>query len=587
MAMFKNGNSVSGIRSVEKKRALLRRILLETLERRELMAADSAGVIFAPGTPQDYVNTWLDFYKQGTSGTGEPDGNSGNFDAGGGGRWSNPVGGPSPNIGDPSTVTWSIVPDGTLVGSNQDPSNFIAFMDGIYGGGSGAVSGRPWFPLVQRAYDNWAAVSGLTFVYESFDDGAPQGGTNRGIQGVRGDIRVGGAPIDGDFGILAYNYFPSNGGNSGFDGDMVVDTRDSFYALNSDGPSGENRALLNVLMHEAGHGIGLGHVDPTNQTKLMEPFLSTAFYGPQHDDILGGQTLYGDDRESNDAATTATSLGTISNGTRTLSLLSMDNNADRDFFSFDAPSSGRITLSITPVGFQYDVAPTGGSVGPVNSLLYSDLSFQVLGSDGQTILAQVNNGGLGVTEVLTDFDIRTPGRYYIRVDGTLDVVQLYDFSMVASGFRTANADVRAPQLISVNPNAGSIFSFVDPNLNRLSVSPRELIFRFDGAQQLDPATLGSIRITRSGDGTFGNGNDVVIQPGYLGFGDTDRIVIARFKDSLPNDLYRIEIFGYDDPDRGVIGLRNIDGILLEPRVPGTDRDTIDFRLELGDRKSVV
>jgi hypothetical protein len=58
-------------------------------------------------------------------------------------------------------------------------------------------------------------------------------------------------------------------------------------------------------------------------------------------------------------------------------------------------------------------------------------------------------------------------------------------------------------------------------------------------------------------------------------------VIARFKETLPNDLYRIEIFGYDDPDRGVIGLRNIDGILLEPRVPGTDRDTIDFRLELG------
>lgn len=581
MAMFKNGNSVSGIRSVEKKRALLRRILLETLERRELMAADSAGVIFAPGTPKDYADTWLDFYKQGTSGTGEPDGNSGNFDAGGGGRWSNPVGGPSPNMGDPSTVTWSIVPDGTLVGSNQDPSNFIAFMDGIYGGGAGPVNTRPWFPLVQRAYDNWAAVSGLTFVYESFDDGAPQGGSNRGIQGVRGDVRIGGAAVDGDFGILAYNYFPSNGGNSGFDGDMVLDTSDAFYGLNSDGPSGENRALLNVLMHEAGHGIGLGHVDPVNQTKLMEPFLSTAFYGPQHDDILGGQTLYGDDRESNDAATTATSLGTISNGTRTLSLLSMDNNADRDFFSFDAPSSGRITLSITPVGFQYDVAPTGGSVGPVNSLLYSDLSFQVLGSDGQTILAQVNNGGLGVTEVLTDFDIRTPGRYYIRVDGTTDVVQLYDFSLVATGFRSANADVRAPQLISVNPNAGSIFSFVDPNLNRLSVSPRELIFRFDGAQQLDPATLGSIRITRSGDGTFGNGNDIVIEPGYLGFGDTDRIVIARFKETLPNDLYRIEIFGYDDPDRGVIGLRNIDGILLEPRVPGTDRDTIDFRLELG------
>lgn len=581
MAMFKNGNSVSGIRSVEKKRALLRRILLETLERRELMAIDSAGAVFAPGTPREYVDTWIDIYKQGASGAGEPDELFGNFDATGG-RWTNPVGGPSPNFGDAATVTWSIVPDGTLVGqTSQSPSNFIAFMDGIYGGGTGPVSGRPWFPLVQRNYENWAAVSGLTFVYEAFDDGAPQGGTNRGIQGVRGDIRIGGINIDGDGGTLAVNFFPNAGGNAGFDGDMIVDTADSLFLLNSDGPSGENRFFANTLTHEIGHGIGLGHVDPLNQTKLMEPVISLQFFGPQHDDILGAQTLYGDNFESNDSANTASSLGSVRNGSRTVSLLSMDNNADVDFLSFDAPSTGRITLSVSPVGFQYNVAPTGGSVGPTDSLRYSDLSFQVLGSDGQTVLAQVNNGGLGVTEILTDFEIRTPGRYYIRVDGTLDVVQLYDFLMVGSGFRTSAADVAAPQLISVNPNAGSIFSFVDPNLNRLSVSPRELTFRFDGAQQLDPATLGAIRITRSGDGIFGNGNDVVIEPGFLGFGDTDRIVIARFQETLPNDFYRIEIFGYDDPDRGVIGLRNLDGILLQPRVAGTDRDTIDFRLELG------
>jgi hypothetical protein len=46
-----------------------------------------------------------------------------------------------------------------------------------------------------------------------------------------------------------------------------------------------------------------------NQTKLMEPFLSTNFYGPQHDDILGAQTLYGDDYESNDAAITGNFIG--------------------------------------------------------------------------------------------------------------------------------------------------------------------------------------------------------------------------------------------------------------------------------------
>jgi hypothetical protein len=37
------------------------------------MAADSAGVIFAPGTPKDYMEHWLNHYRSGLSGAGEPD----------------------------------------------------------------------------------------------------------------------------------------------------------------------------------------------------------------------------------------------------------------------------------------------------------------------------------------------------------------------------------------------------------------------------------------------------------------------------------------------------------------------------------
>ena len=102
-------------------------------------------------------------------------------------------------------------------------------MDGIYGGGTGPVDQRPWFNIFQRAYDRWSEVSGLTFVYEANDDGAPMGGTNRGVTGVRGDVRIGGRNIDGNFGVLAFNYFPNNSGNGGFDGDMIIDTNDVFY----------------------------------------------------------------------------------------------------------------------------------------------------------------------------------------------------------------------------------------------------------------------------------------------------------------------------------------------------------------------
>ena len=49
----------------------IRQALLETLERRELLAADAAGAVFAPGTRQDYVDETLDRYLQGSANGGD------------------------------------------------------------------------------------------------------------------------------------------------------------------------------------------------------------------------------------------------------------------------------------------------------------------------------------------------------------------------------------------------------------------------------------------------------------------------------------------------------------------------------------
>ncbi len=56
------------------------------------MASDAAGPVFAPGTPQAYVDFWINQLGQGL-----PGGNEANLS---GTRWVNPVGGPSPNLGD-------------------------------------------------------------------------------------------------------------------------------------------------------------------------------------------------------------------------------------------------------------------------------------------------------------------------------------------------------------------------------------------------------------------------------------------------------------------------------------------------------
>ena len=140
-----------------------------------------------------------------------------------------------------------------------------------------------------------------------------------------------------------------------------------------------------------------------------------------------------------------------------------------------------------------------------------------------------------------------------------------------------------PRLLSIAPNSGQI---LDANVgnaatsNVLVESPRELVFRFSGSQQLDPASLKGIRITRSGgDDIFGNVNDVLVTPTFLGFGDSERIVIARFGESLPDDRYRIEALAV--PDNGLPAVKSINNVILVPRFTGTDRDTYYLNLELG------
>ena len=93
-------------------------------------------------------------------------------------------------------------------------------MRGIYGdadiAGDTNYVGETWFGHVNEAYNRWSQLSGLTMTYEPNDDGAPYNGAT-GAPGVRGDMRIGGHAIDGSGGILAYNFFPSSGGDGVYD----------------------------------------------------------------------------------------------------------------------------------------------------------------------------------------------------------------------------------------------------------------------------------------------------------------------------------------------------------------------------------
>ena len=365
-----------------------------------------------------------------------------------GARWAvTATDGPTGPQGDPITLRWSIVPDGTTIvptisGESDNPSSLISFFDGLYGDGGGGGGGgggssladRPWFPLFDRSFERWDELSGISYVYEPNDDGQPINGNSFddfGTIGVRGDSRIGGHAIGGS--TLAYNYLPNNG-------EMVIDT--------SKGGSFDSPLVTrNVVTHEAGHGFGLRHIESSNARFLMEPLISTAFDGPQFDDILGVQRNYGDVLEEgtgNDTFTTATAAGTFAAGgsyaigtdgdTGTTvapsetDFVSVDDDSDTDFFSFTVSEFVGLDALLTPEGPTYQEGPQGGTQTTMVASALSDLVLAILGTDGTTPLVVSDDTGAGSSESITGLELN-PGTYFARVTGKANNIQMYSLNL--------------------------------------------------------------------------------------------------------------------------------------------------------------
>ena len=243
-----------------------------------------------------------------------------------------------------------------------------------------------------------------------------------------------------------------------------------------------------------------------------------------------------------------------------------------------------------------------------------------------------------------------------------------------------------PQLIGIQPDSNNLLF----NGDVLNEAPRELTFRFDDSQQIDPSTLDGIRITSAGgDGSFGvataqsdfgsqgkanilltaatedlqftvnvdtalmapdappvvavggstiaitlntnpagpttadqlidtlntvlagsvtaelNGgvgdaplgvastasfapfaldssSDSVISAGavLVGQNPDENEVTVRFAETLKDDRYKIDIFGFDDPTVGIVGLKNTNGEFFMPS-SGARAECVEFRLDLG------
>lgn len=426
----------------------------------EAMQRAGTALCFAPGTPPDVIEA---FTRRMMIMEVE-------FDGDGGvayelvSRWSG-------TQGSPRALTWSFIPNGVSIpggaGESTSACNLFTTLDSQFANNGGR---SVWIAKFQQCFDRWQTVSGLSYTRvmhngNDWDDGASWGSS--GSAGLRGDVRIGMHFIDGNSGILAWNQFPSQGG------DMCLDSGDTW-----DGGSGDYRFLRNTVMHEHGHGIGLAHSCPGNSTKLMEPLLNTNFDGPQHDDIRGAQWHYGDARESNGTAATATDLGNLSPGGQILnygnitnpvvnnsSLVSINRENELDWYSFTITAPLSVTVTVAPRGLLYDQSQQNAngscaSGNNNNSIDEANLAVDLIDRNGVTVLATANSQPAGSNEVIPSTSLSVVGTYYIRVSESATVSQTQMYVITLDATCAGPGITTQPQSASVCSGESVSFSVV-------------------------------------------------------------------------------------------------------------------------------
>jgi len=358
------------------------------------------------------------------------------------------------NQGDPINFTWSILPDGvTTAGRGAGSSELISRFDGIYGGApSGTnpndLTQRPWFDIFEDSYNRFNELTGINFSFEPGDPSIAGDDANYamssdrdGILGVRGDIRLGAVPLQGELGFA----FPPGFGE-------IVLNNDSFrLSIPND--------VSYLVMHETVHALGSGHVvvnDP--QTRfLMETTIQPAIFGPQFDDLLGLQRAYGDFHEKsnngqgNDTRNNATSLGSFSLGpapgpSQTLSIgtdadglqidkeetdfVSIDGLSDIDFFSFTIDNPAEVEIVLTPKGPTYTWAPEFGSERTWDASALNNLDLQLLDTNGDILAESAAAGNGQIESILTSLDGNET--YYVRINALGNAIQMYQLDVTAT-----------------------------------------------------------------------------------------------------------------------------------------------------------
>ncbi len=311
--------------------------------------------------------------------------------------------------GMPITLTYSFPPD-TNTGDPATSNVIHATLDAQFG------ARETWKALFADFFSDWSDTTGITFT-EVNDDGGAWPDAD-GQLGSRGDVRIVSFAIDGLNNVLAYNYFPNGG-------DMALDSAENWA------DSASNFAFLrNVVTHEAGHGIGLGHTLPRDGTKLMEAFINLGFVGPQDDDIRGAGFFYGDTYEPNGSSGFAVDLGDVS-ATTVVAAAGLHNAADADWYSYTVIGQQTMAVIAAPIGAAYSVGPDPGGTSVIDTRAINPLTVEIYDSTGSTLLQSRTAvaGESATTSPITG--VSSADEYLVRIStsGSAHDVQRYQLSV--------------------------------------------------------------------------------------------------------------------------------------------------------------
>ena len=189
--------------------------------------------------------------------------------------------------------------------------------------------------------------------------------------------------------------------------------------------------------------------------------------------------------------------------------------------------------------------------------------------------------GANAAEAITDFG--TSGEVRVRLVSLVPGVDGRDIRLEveqrAFGGPANPVVVVTDQLIRVQLNSSAGFESTAADfISAINNNPDSAALVVATVEQGNVDTVIGNRPTNFSPISLSGVSDVVVNPGFVGLGDTNREVIFRFAEPLPDDIYQIEILG-----SGPVALRNVDGELFQD---GEDL-TRTFSINLGPQVAAV